>query len=391
MTRIADLVDVPTARLRDSGPLRSPMADGFSVRPWSAFEMAALDPAWRDLGLCAETPNPFYEYWFLAPSLQQFDPDGRVYLATHIVDGRLVGLMPLFHDRSYYGRPLPHLAGWLHPNSFCGEPLVAPGFAELFWQSLLDWCDSNRRFSCFLHLCNLPVEGASFRALQDLCGREGRSLAAVKHVRRAALRHGLSPDHHLAEAMDKKRRKELDRKRRRLLESGNLVFSRHTDSEGIDRWIDDFLNLESAGWKGTQCSALSSSPRTESFFREALSGAAHDGRLERIAFHLEGRAIAMLCTFLAPPMAFSFKTAFAEDLSKLSPGMLLQVENLRMLERDDIAMVDSCALPGHPMIEQIWPDRRELAMVNIAIGGRLRRKVGAILSSIEMRREAHRT
>jgi hypothetical protein len=94
----------------------------------------------------------------------------------------------------------------------------------------------------------------------------------------------------------------------------------------------------------------------------------------------------MLANFLAPPHAFSFKTAYDEDLARFSPGVLLQLENLALLDRDDIALTDSCAAPDHPMIDHIWRDRREIVKVSIPIGGRLRRIAGSILTGIEGRR-----
>ena len=62
------------------------------------------------------------------------------------------------------------------------------------------------------------------------------------------------------------------------------------------------------------------------------------------------------------------------------------MENLALLEREEIGMTDSCAAAGHPMIEQIWDDRREIVSVSIPVGGTIRRGVGDILTSIEARR-----
>ena len=390
MTRIADLVDVPSHGTPTAAPVSTPLSDGFSVVRWTDFTGAGFEAAWLELGHSAETPNPFSEQWFLLPSLRQFDAEGQVHIASLVAGGRLVALMPIWRDGDYHGRFLPHLASWLHANIFCGEPLVAPGYSEEFWANLLGWCDTNHRTSAFLHLGNLPTDGRAFGTLKALAKRDGRSFVPVKRIERAALRHGLSPEEHLASAMGSKRRSELRRKRRRLEDSGTLVFSRHNDDAGLETWIDEFLALERAGWKGSEGSSLASASDTEALFREAISGAAANGRLERLAFHLDGQPVAMLCSFVTPPLSFGFKTAFDERFGKFSPGLLLQVENLDVLERSDIAICDSCSAPGHSMIEQIWTDRRELAMVTVGIGGKLRRRIGAALSAIELRREEKR-
>jgi len=366
------------------------LVDGFRVLPWAECDAPEFVAAWQELACRSRTPNPFNESWFLFPSLRAFDRSARVRLATLVQDGELVGLIPLWRNSDYHGRPLPHLASWTHPNSFCGEPLIAAGCEEAFWSAILDWCDRDRRLSAFLHFTALPLDGAALTALDDICKRDRRPLRIVQRTSRAALHHGLSPEDHLVRTLGKKRRKELSRKRRRLEEMGELVFTRMSETDDLDDWIDQFLTLENAGWKGEAHSSLASSVQTADFFRQSLHGAANAGRLERLAFHLDGKSVAMLCNFITPPLAHSFKTAFDESLSKLSPGMLLQVENLALLERGDIAMTDSCAVAGHPMIEQIWDDRREVVSVSLPIGGGVRRRVGDILTAIEARRLENR-
>jgi hypothetical protein len=169
---------------------------------------------------------------------------------------------------------------------------------------------------------------------------------------------------------------------------GRLAFEWQFDSAGIEQWADRFLALEASGWKGESRSALASSPQTAALFREALAGGAARGKLLRLSLTLDGRPIAMLTSFLSAPGAFGFKIAFDEEFSRYSPGVLLQRENLRILERDDIAWSDSCAGPDNKMISQLWPQRREIGRISIAIGGRLRRALFAGLLGAELRSNA---
>ena len=386
MTRIEDLIEDGWRGEPASVGSRPIGPDRLSVRPWKDCISPEFVQSWRRLAASAATPNPFGEHWFVLPSLEQFDPRGTVHLATLVVDGELAGLMPLYRARDYHGHPLPHIGNWMHPNSFCGEPLIAGDHAKTFWSAVLDWSDRNWRSSLFLHIACLPTDGIAVDTLNRVCKAKRRANRAVHRVSRACLRHGLSPEAHLVSILGKKRRKELSRKRRRLEETGQTIFTRATGEDGLDEWIDQFLQLEDAGWKGQESSSLVSARQTACLFRESLHGAAREQRLERLAFHVDGKPVAMLCNFVTPPLAHSFKTAFDEDLYKLSPGMLLQVENLALLEREEIGMTDSCAAAGHPMIEQIWDDRREIVSVSIPVGGTIRRGVGDILTSIEARR-----
>ena len=113
--------------------------------------------------------------------------------------------------------------------------------------------------------------------------------------------------------------------------------------------------------------------------------AAEAVRRRRQVLRLDGRAIAMLANFITPPGAYSFKTAFDEAYARFSPGMLLQLENLVLLERPDVAWADSCAVEGHPMIERLWRDKRHMVSRNIAIGGPLRRAAFRLLMAYETR------
>ncbi|MCV0384400.1 MAG: GNAT family N-acetyltransferase [Erythrobacter sp.] len=359
-------------------------SDGFTILPWTELGNGIVS-CWQSLASHTAAPNPFFEPWYLLPALRQFDPQGAVRLATFIADGKLVGLMPLAFERRYHGRPIPHLTSWSHANQFFGSPLIEAGYERAFWHALLDWTSRHYGSALFLHLATLALESRPLDALREVCAERGNPFRVVHREERAALDAGPTPEQHLMACLAKKRRKELDRKRRRLEELGTLVFTRHIDGTGLEQWADEFLALERAGWKGEAGSALVCDARTESLFRESLTGAAQSGRLERIAFHLDQRPIAMLASFVTPPHVFSFKTAYDDSLAKLSPGLLLQVENLQVLVRTDIEMTDSCAAPDHPMIDHFWRDRRAIGNVTIGIGGRIRRAVGAGLAALEAR------
>ena len=99
-----------------------------------------------------------------------------------------------------------------------------------------------------------------------------------------------------------------------------------------------------------------------------------------------GFGIAMLANFITPPGAFGFKTAFDERFARFSPGVLLQLENLDLLDRPQVEWCDSCAAPDHPMIDGLWSGRRPIGRVSIAIGGAARRAVFGRLVNLELAR-----
>lgn len=341
--------------------------------PWRALENEV--EAWDRLALQASEPNPFFESWYLLPSLRHLPGANGVMILRFERDGELSGILPIVRASRYYRWPVPQLSSWLHENCFCGVPLVAKGCEVPFWRAVLHWADRQPGTALFLHLRGMVLGGPLHAALEAVVACDGRKMAVVHREARAMLASDQPPDAYLEAALSGKKRKELRRQANRLADEGKVTFERDASCEGVDKWCDQFLALEAAGWKGRAGSALQCHESTAQLFRESLEGAAARGRLERLTLRLDGRPLAMLASFPTPPGSFSYKTAFDEEFARFSPGVLLQRENLAVLERRDIAWSDSCASADHPMIDHLWRERRAIGRVSIAIGGLLRRTV----------------
>ena len=367
------------------------------LRSWQALDVS-LRRQWRALALSAGQANPIYEAWYLLPSLSAFDTAGQVQLFLLFDNGRavgerLVGLIPLTRASRYGRWPIAHISNWLHPNIFLGEPLITAGYEAAFWRALTRHFDAKAGGALFLHMNRHYADSASSRALAALAEADARPFALVQREERAFLSiDGTPPDAYAAAAMTGKKRKELRRQANRLAELGTVTrhrFEGLAAMDNLDQWLADFLMLEAKGWKGAAGSALACDERTVSLFRTALFGAAEAGRLQLLDIRLDDRPIAMLANFITPPTAFSFKTAYDEDYARFSPGVLLQMDNLALLNRADLVSCDSCAAPDHPMIDGIWRDRCTIARHSIGIGGRARQRLFAALLSAETRRMPH--
>ena len=340
---------------------------------WKRWADAPAIARWDALALRAAEPNPFFESWYLLPALRRFDAAGNVEILRFEQGGALAGLIPVARSWRYQRWPLPHLGAWTHANGFIAAPLVAAGAERAFWRAFLAWSDAHAGPALFAHLPHLPLEGALALALSAECAAQGRRIELVHREERAMLRSDLAPEAYLERAVSGKKRKELRRQHARLSEQGKLRFERDDGDRCLATWIDHFLALEASGWKGQAGSALAAREATAGLFREALRGAGAHGRLERLSFTLDGRPIAMLANFVAPPGACSYKTAFDERYARFSPGVLLQLENLALLDREGIEWCDSCAAPDHPMIDGLWSERRAIGRFSLAIGGAARR------------------
>ena len=367
-------------------PTSAPEASPLTVR---VVDPLALSPelaaAWDRLADEASEPNPFAERWCLQSALHLLDPDrnARLVLVRDGSGGPVIGVMPLA-AATHYGRiPLRHVTGWTHHNHFHGAPLVRAGFETLFWSILLGWCDAAPWARTLLHVPRLTEDGPLHRALVDVARTRGGEAEAVHREERALLESDLSPEEYWDSAVRAKKRKELRRQANRLADEGVVEFRRWRPGDAIDPWIDAFLDLEARGWKGRAKSALASQSDTQAWFRAILTAAGDAGRLDMRALDLGGRPLAMLVNFLCPPGGFSFKTAFDEDYARFSPGVLLQQANLELLDDPRIEWIDSCAAPGHPMIDSVWRERRALVWVNVPLSSASDRLRFAILTKTE--------
>ncbi|MFC3310359.1 GNAT family N-acetyltransferase [Blastomonas aquatica] len=325
--------------------------------------------AWHRLAECASEPNVFHAPEFLVPAIKHCDTLRRARLLTLQVDGQLCGVMPLAGEH-YYGRwLLPHIQNWRHPNCFLGTPLVRPGHETAFWQALLADLDCKLGAGVFLHLHGIATDGPVYAALAQLCAGQNRTCAIVMAQERAMLSTQLAGPAYYEQVVRKKKRKELARLRNRLAELGTIEIVEGCGAAGLDAWLGEFLALERSGWKGRNGSALADMRETHDLFLSATHAAHQSGRLHVTAMRLDGRAIAMLVNFLSPPGGFSFKTAFAEDYARFSPGVLLQIDNLGILRDHGLDWMDSCAAEGHPMIDSLWAERRHVARVSVALKG----------------------
>ena len=369
----------------DQGKEVRPRADGASPVQASARASSAADalgrlPAeWTALAANASEPNAFAEHWFMAASIAHLDTPADLRI-VEVWEGsgpsrRLIGLLPVHIERRYGRMPVAHVENWSHFHSFLGTPLIRAGREQTFWIEILRFLDCQQWASGFFHLDCLTGDGPVHRGLAEAARALGRPCDIVHRSERALLESGLSPEAYYEATVRKKKRKELKRLQSRLAELGRVESRTLAGAEELERWCDEFLALESSGWKGCEGagSALGCSPSTERFFRDAVAGAFHAGKLDFLRLDLDGRPLAMLVNFLTPPGSFSFKIAIDEEHGRYSPGVLVQLENLRVLARPELRWMDSCASENHPMINSLWGERRRLVRVTVPLSGPTRR------------------
>jgi CelD/BcsL family acetyltransferase involved in cellulose biosynthesis len=339
---------------------------------------AEWNMAWADLASAASEPNPFVERWFIQPAIHNLTTHADDQMLAVWQNTKLVGLLPLTIANRYGRIPVRHVENWVHYHCFLGTPLVRAGFEVMFWEASLKSLDDADWAPNFFHLVGLDPSGPIYASLKKV-----RRTDVVHHSERALLCSNLNPDAYYEANVRPKKRKEIRRLRARLDELGTVEFEQLGADGDVDDWIAKFLALEASGWKGREGSALNGKSSTKQFFEQAIFGAYRAGKLNMLRLTVDGKPIAMLVNFITPPGSFAFKIAFDEHYARFSPGVLIKIENLKILNRNDIDWTDSCAVEDHPMINSLWAERRAVVRVTVPLAGARRKAMFSAARSLE--------
>ncbi len=363
MSGAAALKFVPVSDAGTAREVRGGGLCGVYLRP-KALDI--IDAEWRDLASDAIEKNPFYAPFMLRPALARLPADD-VKIACVFEGGRLIGLAPLAPAKGYARLPVRHLSTWMHEHCFYAAPLVRRGCEQAFFETLFRMADAHPTRPAFLRLRHIDREGPVAAAALSAAKALKRTTVQSGAFDRALLKCGYRAADYLATTMRKKKRTEMNRLRRRLEEFGAVAFHTLADARDLGRWRNDFLRLESAGWKGREGSALAASPASAQFFSDCLEAAFAVGALRFHRLVAGPRTVAMIVNFGAGEESYSFKIAHDPDLARFSPGVMLEIELLKALEGEQgLRFVDSCASPDHSMINSLWADRRMIVGVNVS-------------------------
>jgi CelD/BcsL family acetyltransferase involved in cellulose biosynthesis len=328
------------------------LTDGCRVACLTVDQAGAEAEDWADLDRRCLEPNAFNTPAF-ALSAARFIPGRRprVLTARDDASGRLIGLCLVTP-----GLPGWPLAAWLHPQAVAAIPLLDRSDGPRALAAMLRWAEARLYPGLVLH--GVPADGPTMALLAG-----GRwAVRRLEERRRAVLPGGATET-----GLTGKAAKEFRRQARRLADQGALAYRVSHTPEAVAADLDDFLVLESTGWKGRRGTALTQSPGLRSFVQTMIAGMAANGRCAVHRLDLDGHAIAMGIVLRHGTTASFWKTAFDESRARFSPGVrLTEALSRHQAAEAGLDRTDSCAVQDHPMIDRLWPDR--LTVVDVLIG-----------------------
>jgi CelD/BcsL family acetyltransferase involved in cellulose biosynthesis len=329
---------------------------------------------WRALADNAIEPNGFYlPEWELTVNAFAQDRTGVSALtADSATAGRdappLIGLLPAISAWRAYRLPLPALVS-ADPYGELGTPLLDRAHADEAATKLMTRARAAGAHALILR--NIPLDGPVMTAFTRSLERSWRAPRVLQSHARACLDATRDAEELLRDALGPKKLKELRRQRNRLAEHGEVIFTIATAPDEIARDLDTFLALEASGWKAKRGTALVQDEGDAAFVRRAVHDAATRGNCEIVTLYAGETPVASGIVLRHLDRAFYFKMGVDERFAKCSPGVQLTLDLTRHLCADPaIAMADSNAMPGHPMIDPIWRGRLAVGDVLIPLGRR---------------------
>lgn len=332
-----------------------------------------LTARWQQLADRAVEPNPFAGPDVALPAASNLAGGDRALLLTAERGTELTFALPVTRKPAF--RPLPPavLQFWDHPYAFLGTPLVHPDHGVDAWRALRT-AMREQRLSAWLLLKAMSTDGPVARGLDEAAGRGPHSAARAQPLlsRGRPVAYRRAEPTYLAGHSRRSLRRAVGGRRRRLAEllGGEVATVERVHGERCQGAVEEFLSLESSGWKGRAGTALSSESGSAAFFREMCRRHADRRALQLLSLQGPTGVAAMTCNLLAGDTAFCFKTGYDEDLARCSPGLQIQVDNLSWFHNSvRFSLIDSCADTDSHLARRVFPDTREQAAVLVPGAG----------------------
>lgn len=345
-----------------------------------------MESHFRRLAREADGTNPFFDPRITLAALDRVLPGSVGLLAVWEILGEFPRVQMLIPVETSGGTPeMPrHLRATTHPFAPLGNPLTGArdaGETRLRFAQLLA-----QAFAGGLPPLAVPLATSatgSHPGMPDLAaiGEAASSGLCVQTVltdRRACLRGSYDPG--------AKRKRELNRLWRKLGELGEPAFERAIETMDVLARFEEFLFLESRGWKGRKGTSLRILKQTAAFARQSVYEMSLTRQCEVHTLRLDGRAIASLVVFTSAGWYYPWKTAFLEEYSAVSPGLLLMDEaSRRFAASRGFVGADSLAKPGGSWMDLLWKDQLATASCVITANPS---DTQALASAIERRSRA---
>jgi CelD/BcsL family acetyltransferase involved in cellulose biosynthesis len=173
-------------------------------------------------------------------------------------------------------------------------------------------------------------------------GRSAGRLTLVESGRLAPLVETTGELSGFLQAMDRKARKDLERRRRKLESEQQASFAPVAVPSDLERELTAGFDVEASGWKGERKTAVERAPSASAFYRRLAEEFAAEDRLRLSTISVEGRTIAFDYCLLDHGRLWILKGGYDEAFRRYAPGLLLTLAQIERAFELGLEAVELC-------------------------------------------------
>lgn len=332
--------------------------------------------AWRDLAAHSVEPNPLFEPECLIPTARCLPNGDQMSLVIAEEEGRFFGCFPILRvgggtkpSSTWAGIRQPAFTTQVRRMDYDDTPLVRDERGVEAATALLSAVTRLSR-----------TQGAGILVLEAI-GTAGpvssyfesaaKSLRLPTHTyrkwERPIVRRRDEFTYHApygGESLGKiaKKGRQLGNK----LEGEVQFVDRSADASAVDQLIA----IEAAGYKSKIGVSFVSHHGESEWFREMCAQFREENRVVLYSLQVGDSVVAMNLMLRGGEGLFGIQTVYDEKYAKFSPGIQLHVALIDYFHNEtDAQWIDSCTFAGNGTLLQLYPDRREVSTVLVAVGG----------------------
>ncbi|MFE4463641.1 GNAT family N-acetyltransferase [Oerskovia sp. NPDC056781] len=338
--------------------------------------------AWQRLADSSLEPNLYFEPAVLGAAARGMG-GGRAVWALVVADGSgWLAFLPfetVGRSRLWPARHASLDGPFVERFAALRAPLVDAARPRLAVASLVTALHARRRaLGQAIDLPLLRASGETTTLLLEAFARAGMPVREWDRISRGALVPGPGPGQEaepgdvLGPHLSASRRKNLRRGRRHLVdELGHEL--RIVDATDEPDVVEQFLDLEAAGWKGDRAKggeARRVVPGAAAWFTGLVETYRERGEAHVLRVGPAGAPVYLAVRVRRDGVVFSISDAYDPAWSAHSPGAWGRLLGMRLLaEVPGTVLVDSCIDPRrYPDETMLYPDRVDLVSVTCAVG-----------------------
>ena len=138
------------------------------------------------------------------------------------------------------------------------------------------------------------------------------------------------------EKLSSKFKRNIRRLRKKLCEKGELTTHLYKEPGQLGDAFNEFLEVESSGWKDDSKTSLKHDKAQRSFYQSILKTFGQDGSCVIHTMKLDGRPIASQFAIISGDSYNMLKIGYDEEFKSMGPGALLLDDTVRVFSNDEI-------------------------------------------------------